>query len=114
MNQLSQIVEEVIAEREKKGFDETNDLSNDQSGDSGLASSGDSSTQSGKTCELMEHIIIEFKALNERPDSVKESTMLPGGDDLKNGCDLSGIGNNAATATVNSEDGKFRKNCCMI
>ena len=108
MNQLSQIVEEVITEREKKGFDETNESTNDQSGDSGLASTGDSSTQSGKNCDLMEHIIIEFKALNERPDYIKESTMLLGSDDLKKGCDLSGIGNNAAIATVNSEDGKLK------
>ena len=101
MNQLS-IIEEIVMEPRNKDLDG----SNDRTEDSGLASSENSSAQSGKSESNDRCLIIQFEALNAKPDSVRESTMLAQNEKRKGSCDLSGIGTEINVQTVNSEDGK--------
>lgn len=103
MNHLSIIEEIVVAENLKGG-----NVSNDQSEDSGLASSTNSSTQSGNVDHkgIERCLIIKFEALNAK-NGVRESTMIKNGDEMKGNCDISGIGVENNAQTVNSEDGKY-------
>ena len=78
----------------------------DQSEDSGIANSEKSSEQSGNSGKNERCLIIQFKALNAKPDTVRESTMLAQSGKTKGSCDLSGIGTEMNVRTVNSEDGE--------
>ena len=101
MNQLSIIEEIVVADNMKQMNDPE-----EQAEDSGLASSTNTSAQSGNKDMTQDErcLIIKFKALNAR-NGVRESTMLANGGGLKGNCDISGIGSEANGQTVNSEDG---------
>ena len=103
MNQLSIIEEIVVVDNLKEG-----DVSNDQTEDSGLASSANSSTQSGNIDHIGTErcLIIKFEALNAK-NGVRESTLITNGDEMKGNCDISGIGAENNAQTVNSEDGKI-------
>ena len=102
MNQLPIIEEIVVVDQVSKNLNG----SADRSEDSGIANSEKSSEQSGNSEKSERCLIIQFKALNAKPDSVRESTMLAQGGKGKGSCDLSVIGAEINTQTVNSEDGK--------
>ena len=102
MNQLSIIEEAVVMDPNIKNADD----SADQTEDSGIAKSEKSSEQSGNSNKNDRCLIIQFEALNAKPDSVRESTMLAQSSKGKGNCDLSRIGTEINTQTVNSEDGK--------
>ena len=100
MNDLS-VIEENVLEQCPKG------INGDNSEDSGLASSSNTSVQSGSrfNAKFERCIIIEFKALNERPETVKESTFL-NEKNAKGSCNLSAIAAEGIAETINSEDGR--------
>ena len=78
----------------------------DRTEDSGIANSEKSSEQSGNSNRNDRCLIIQFEALNAKPDSIRESTMLAQDGKGKGSCDLSRIGTEINAQTVNSEDGK--------
>ena len=102
MNNLSIITEAVL----EQGLKEGNETM-ERSGDSGLASSESSNSQSGKS-DLGEYnrcLIIQFQALNANGDNIRESTFVTNRDIRQESCDLSGIANTNVAETINSEDG---------
>ena len=79
----------------------------DRSEDSGLASSENSSAQSGKKLNFDDRcLIIQFQALNARPDNIRESTFVTNEERIQGNCNLSSINAGNAAETINSEDGK--------
>ena len=104
MNQLSIIEEIAVVDPVPKNAND----SADRTEDSGIANSENSSEQSGNSNKSDRCLIIQFKALNAKPDSVRESTMLAQDGKRKGSCDLSGIGTEMNAQTVNSEDGKSK------
>ena len=105
MNHLS-IIEEIVVTDNMK---QVND-SGEQTEDSGLASSTNTSAQSGNNDITQDErcLIIKFKALNAK-SGVRESTMLANGGGMKGNCDISGIGSEDNGQTVNSEDGEWNE-----
>ena len=101
MNELSIIEEaldtqEIVKQGEEKG---------DQSEDSGLASSNNSSAYSGRDHVILKRcLIIPFQALNSGVP--KESTFLLNKSGAKSACNESSINPTLSKDTVNSEDGK--------
>ena len=99
MNELS-IIKETVEVVKLDGQDKGN-----QSEDSGLASSNNSSAYSGRDeVSFKRCLIIPFQALN--PATPKESTMLMNKSSMKNACDESSIAPAQSKDTVISCDGK--------
>ena len=108
MSDLSIIKEvETIGDQEHKNLDITGN--SDENDDSGLARSEASSLQSGNKDIEQRCLIIQFKALNAKPDSVKESTFVSSGNNMKETCNISEISPPSGTKTLNSDDGKTSK-----
>ena len=106
MNELS-IIKEVVNSQEIKPVDNSRD--NNQSGDSGLASSNSGNDSSGTNLYKNSRcLIIQFQALNaESNEAPKESTFVMNKQGQNETCNVSRIDGSKNKETINSEDGRI-------
>ena len=104
MNELS-VIKEAVNSQEIKPFENSN--VDNQSVDSGLASSSGNDSSGTNINESTRCLIIQFQALNAEMRAIpKESTFVMSKHDRKESCNVSRIDGSKNKETINSEDGK--------
>ena len=106
MNELS-VIKEATNSQEVKPLENSN--VDNQSVDSGLASSSGNDSSGTNINENSRCLIIQFQALNAEARAIpKESTFVMNKRDQKETCNVSRIDGPKNKETINSEDGKLK------